>query len=116
MGTDVKMQKKIRFSWLFLPLSILIFIAFALFVERSGISYPVSQKPSIYLEPLPALEANGGEDQYAANTDCLVLYDSKSSFNKGSLDTVTAAFDSMKVPYSTININQSSSRPLLNKK
>jgi len=108
MGTGVKMQKKIRFSWLFLPLSVLIFIAFALFVERSGISYTVSQKPSIFLDPIPALAANGGEDQYAADTDCLVLYDSKSSFDKGSLNTVTAALGSMKVPYSRTDISQSS--------
>ncbi len=108
MGTGVAMHKRISFSWLLIPASILIFLAFALFVERSGLSYTISQKPSIFLEPLPALTANGGEEQRAANADCLVLYDSKSSFEKGSLETVTAAFNSMKVPYSEMDIIQSS--------
>jgi len=108
MGTGVKMRKNINFSWLFLPLSVLIFTAFALFVERSGISYPVSQKPSVFLDPLPTLAADVGEDQNAANADCLILYDSKSGFNKGSLDTATAALGSMKVPFSKTDISQSS--------
>jgi len=108
MGTGIKMQKRVSFSWLFLPLSILVFLAFALFVERSGVSYTISQKPSIFLEPLPALTVNGSEKQLTANADCLVLLDSKSSFNQGSLDTVTAVLASMKVPYSVMDINQPS--------
>ena len=108
MDTGIKMQNKTGFSLLFLPLSILIFLAFALFIERSGIPYTVSQKPSTFLEPLPALAASGSEEQYADNVDCLVLFDSKSSFKNVSLDTVTAALDSMKVPYSKMGINQPS--------
>ena len=108
MGTGLKMQKKISFSWLFLPLSILVFLAFALFVERSGISYTVSQKPSAFLEPLPALSNTDPEEKPGADADCLILYNSKSSFNQGSLDTVTAVLASMKVPYSVMDINQPS--------
>jgi hypothetical protein len=107
MDTGIKMQKRINFSWLFLPLSILIFLAFALFIERSGIPYTVYPNPSTYLEPLPALAANIGEGWGATDADCLVLFDSKSSFNQGSLHTVTAALDSMKVPYFTMDISRS---------
>ena len=108
MGTGMKMQKKISFSWLFLPLSILIFLAFALFIERSGIPYTVSPNPSKFLDPLPTLDADSGKDQYVANVDCLVLYDSKSIVRKESFDTVTAALDSMKIPYRGFDIDYSS--------
>jgi len=101
------MRKKISFSWLFLPLSVLIFLAFVLFVERSGISYTGSQEPPSFLEPLPVLAANGSEDQSAIVSDCLVLFDSKSSFHKQSLNTITAALSSMKVPYSEMSVSQS---------
>ena len=108
MGTGVKMQKKINFSWLFLPLSILVFLAFALFVERSGISYTVSQKPSAFLEPLHAAAANSSIEQAEAKASCLVLYDSNSIVKKESFDTVTAALDSMKIPYRDFDVNISS--------
>jgi len=78
-----------------------------LFVERSGISYTVSQKSSSFLEPLPAIAASGGEEQSTADADCLVLYDSKSSFHKESLNNITATLDSMKVPNSKMSIDQS---------
>ena len=103
MDTGIKMQKRIKFSWLFLPLSILIFLAFALFIERSGIPYTVNPNPSTFLEPLPALVASDDEERSTADLDCLVLYDSKSGFYKKSLDTVTAALDSMKVPNSKMS-------------
>jgi len=108
VGTGVKMQKKINFSWLFLPLSILLFLAFALFVERSGISYTVSQKPSAFLEPLHAAAANSSIEQAEAKASCLVLYDSNSIVKKESFDTVTAALDSMKIPYRDFDVNSSS--------
>jgi len=108
VGTGVKMQKKINFSWLFLPLSILLFLAFALFVERSGISYTVSQKPSAFLEPLHAAAANSSIEQAEAKASCLVLYDSNSIVKKESFDTVTAALDSMKIPYRDFDVNISS--------
>lgn len=108
MGAGVKMQKKIRFSWLFLPLSILLFLAFALFVERSGISYTISQKPSAFLEPLPAVVANSSKEQTEPKATCLVLYDPNSIVKKESFDTVAAALDSMKIPYRDFNVNVSS--------
>ena len=108
MDTGIKMQKRIGFSWLFLPLSILIFLAFALFIERSGIPYTVTSNPSTYLEPLPVLAANVGEDLGAADADCLVLFDSKSIVKKESFETITAALDSMKIPYRGFDIDNSS--------
>ncbi|MCD6577401.1 MAG: DUF2194 domain-containing protein [Anaerolineaceae bacterium] len=102
------MRRKIGFSWLFLPLSVLIFLAFALFVERSGIPYTHNQTPSNFLEPISTLSNTGNDEKHSINSDCLVLYDSTSTLNKGSLSTVTAALDSMKVPYYKLDINQSS--------
>jgi len=103
----MKTQKKIGFSWLFLPLSILVFLAFALFVERSGISYTISQKPSAFLEPLPVLSNTNSEELSGADVDCLILYNSISGFNQGSLDTVTAALDSMKIRFTKMDISLS---------
>ena len=107
MGAGVNMQKKINFSWLFLPLSILLFLAFALFVERSGVSYTISQKPSAFLEPLPALSNTDPEEKPGADADCLILYNSKNLFNQDSLGTVTAALDSMRIHYIKKDISQS---------
>ncbi|MDO9545177.1 MAG: DUF2194 domain-containing protein [Pelolinea sp.] len=102
------MKKRNGFSWLLLPLSILIFLAFALFIERSGISYTVSQNPSSFLSPLPTITNTNIEGISAAKPKCLVLFDSESGLKKGSFDTVLATLESMKVPHTEINVSQSS--------
>ncbi|MCD6356337.1 MAG: DUF2194 domain-containing protein [Anaerolineaceae bacterium] len=107
------MRKNISFSWLIIPLSILIFLAFALFVERSSISYTVSKKPSEFLKPLSS-SSNNNETDNKKETEygSLVLYDSSRKLEQGSFKTVTAVFDSMKIPYSIMDINQSVDFPL----
>ena len=101
------MQRKIRFSWLFIPLSILVFLAFALFIERSGITYKVHQSPNNFLLPIDkeiAINISNNEQQKPTS---LVLFDSESSLAKGSQATVLSVFDSMKIPFVLMDVSQS---------
>ena len=93
------MKKQASFSWLYIPLSILIFLAFALFIERSGISYTVSRKPLDFLDPITASGQNNQADPQARDVKCLVLEYPESIVDNLSLDTVITTLDSMKVAY-----------------
>ena len=98
-------QKKYGFSRLILPLSILVFLAFAMFVERSGISYKVRHKPSSFLDPLSSTAGIAAGEIAARESDCLVLVDSQGVGEMLSFQTVTSALDSMKIPYFTWDVS-----------
>jgi len=100
------MRQKASFSWLYIPISILIFLAFALFIERSGISYTVSHKPVEFLPPVSAAEAQMGSTFNSRETRCLILSYTDSVVQDKAYETVAAALDSMKVPYHQKNIGQ----------
>ena len=85
MDSGMKMHKKISFTWLLLPLSILIFLAFALFVERSGINYQISHKPSYFLKPMNEIPTAFIEQNPESESDCLILYDAQSQFQQTRL-------------------------------
>lgn len=99
------MQRRTGFTWLFIPLSILIFLAFALFVERSGVPYKIIQGPSTFLSPLPGISSTNIEAINSVQSKCLVLFDSESSIKKGSQNTVLATLESMKVSHSIIDVS-----------
>ncbi len=101
------MKNRASFSWLYIPLSILIFLAFALFVERSGISYSASRKPIAFLEPLSSAESPELPAYNQRTTKTLVLSYGDSVVQKRSYETITAALDSMRVPYDHIDIARS---------
>ena len=102
------MQKRNGFSWLFIPLSILVFLAFALFIERSGVPYKVIQRPTTFLNPLLEVSGSNMDGVKAAQSKCLVLFDSESSLKKGSQNTVLATLESMKVPHLEIDVSHPS--------
>ena len=98
-------MKRATFSWLFIPLSILIFLAFALFIERSGISYTVSRKPIDFLDPLPSSDVM--DNQHSTNIihDCLILTYADSLVKDTAYKVVSATLNSMKIPYSQQEIS-----------
>jgi len=114
MDKGVNMERKIGFSWLLLPLSVLIFLSFALFIERSGITYTVSHKPSNFLVPLSPASISSSLNKDTTDADTLVLKYSDSLIKKASLDTITAVLDSMKTPYSTLDIGNAENIDLEN--
>jgi hypothetical protein len=99
------MERKISFSWLLIPISILLMLGFALFVERSGISYTVSQRPTHFLDPLPDISS---VENSAIQPDCLILFDSEGNQKNSSYNTVIAALNSMKVPHTDVDVSQPS--------
>jgi len=101
------MKNRASFSWLYIPLSILIFLAFALFVERSGISYSASRKPIAFLEPLSSAESPEIPAYNQRMTETLVLSYGDSVVQKRSYETITAALESMRVPYDHVDIARS---------
>jgi hypothetical protein len=97
------MERKITFSWLLIPISILLLLGFALFVERSGISYTVSQRPTDFLDPTRGVYSDEKPDR---QPDCLILFDSEGNQTNSSYKTVVAAFDNMKVPHTDIDVTR----------
>jgi len=98
------MKRKASFSWLYIPISILIFLAFALFIERSGISYEVKSRPIEFLPPLSSLEKDSIAFRDISDASTLVLSYSESSDLGKSFDTVSATLDNMKIPYHVQNV------------
>jgi len=114
MDGRVMRRTQNSFSKLILPLSILVFIAFALFIERSGISYSISNKPSNFLDPLLFETVLGNPDTHAEKADILILYDSEGVDQLKTKISLNAVFDNMRLDfkevdmssYSDVNFNQ----------
>ena len=96
------MITRTSFSKLLLPLVILLFLAFAIFVERSGISYKISDSPAKFLEPIDVREFN--EEPEKART--LILTNPEGLAKDKSYLTVAAVLESMKIPYKAIDASQ----------
>jgi len=100
------MRQRSSFLWMALPLLVFFFLAFALFVERSGINYKVSVPPTDFLDPLTTEEyLLMTEPDLTINKECLVLFDSEGFGGLGSFQTVVDTLDSMQVPYDTLYIH-----------
>ena len=85
------LRERNAFSKLALPLSVLIFIAFALFVERSGITYSISHKPANFLDPVPPDSSMDTSETQTEYPQILFLYDSQGPVQaqiKSNLDAV----------------------------
>lgn len=93
------MKTTISFSRLILPLSILVFLAFVIFIERSGISYRPSEYPASFLE------ASDSENGISVLNDpkTLVLFNSE-GLAQQSYSTVSAVLESMKIPFDSHDI------------
>ena len=98
------MKNRVTFAWLYIPLSILIFLAFALFVERSGISYPTSRKPVEFLEPLGLNDSAEKSPYSLREIKTLVLFSGDSVVQKRSYETVAATLESMRIPFDQVDI------------
>ncbi len=103
------MKKQATFSWLYVPLSVLIFLAFALFVERSGISYTVSRKPIEFLEPITTIEENSAAPQNNPASKTLVLSYADGIVKDRSFNTLKAVLKSMKTPFDQLDIENNNS-------
>ncbi len=105
MGGCVMLKPRNSFSRLILPLSILLFLAFALFIERSGITYTISQKPVNFLESLPTKSAANSTEKRSDKVDILILYDSEGIDQQRTKNSFNAVFDYMRLNYEEIDIS-----------
>lgn len=96
------MDKRISFSRLILPLSILVFLSFAIFVERSGISYRITDSPTQFLDPLTE------PIDFAANQQIrtVILAYPQGLAAESSLNTVSTVMNSMRIPFKTVDITE----------
>lgn len=96
-----EMKNNFSFRWLFIPLVLLSFLGFALFVERTGQSYDLRYSNLKFLEPLkqplPIKFPN-------ASAESLVLYDSEGVEGSTPYETVRDTLNSMRVRYDSINV------------
>jgi len=94
------MKNSYSFSLLQLPFIILLILAVALFVERSGIKYDVGDPVAQILPP-----SNDDTRDYFSDTpvSTLLLYDSD-SFTVEHVKTVRYALDSMRVKYDAFDV------------
>ena len=93
------------FSRLILPLSILLFLAFALFIERSGITYTISQKPVNFLESLPTKSAVNSTEKRSDKADILILYDSEGIDQQKTKTSIGDVFDYMRLDFEEMDIS-----------
>ena len=103
MDRGVKMKKRTSFAWLFVPLLVLIFLSFALFVERKGISYTVSHKPTSFLGPVS--EADVITNANEVEPEILVLYDSDGLVRDNSYQVVAATLDNMSLEHRPVDLD-----------
>jgi len=103
MDRSVGLKKRTSFAWLFIPFLVLIFLSFALFIERKGISYTVSHKPASFLDPMQE------DEQFTPTEDVdpeiLVLFDSGDIVGDTSYSTVAATLDNMAIPYKAVDLD-----------
>lgn len=98
------MKSRAGFLWMILPLGVFVFLAFALFVERSGISYQVQGASLHFLEPRDASSENiETTDSEAA--ECLILYDSSKKAGLSTFETIIDTLDSMRIEYDALDVS-----------
>jgi hypothetical protein len=103
MASNIKnMKNNSKFVWMLLPLGVLMFLAAALFVERSGIVYSILRPSLYFLDPLETAPSTGGANIPA---DCLVLYDSNEVEGAEHYQTVIDTLDSMRVRCRDFDVN-----------
>lgn len=99
------MKNNFSFRWLFIPLVMLSFLGFALFVAQTGQSYDVRYTNLKFLEPLQQPLAINFPN---ASAESLVLYDSEGVEGLTPYETVRDALNSMRIKYDAVNVAKDS--------
>ena len=98
------MKQSYSFTFMLLPLFLLLAFAIGLFVQRAGIRYEVgTNSGSLPLLPQAIMDnANNFPDK---PVEALVLYDPLNPDSVNQVKIASAALDSMKVKYDTFDVN-----------